>query len=159
VRLIFKCAGTWDYSGAAGLAKGVDCGGAKDSAVTHVNNDVKPSVSLIWKPPAGFSGGVIFVATVVQEFKTYWVGVQSQKLELSANGDETSRLVATAEGSGGNINTSSPSSSTTTVVPSDGGIRPLVPSSGNHSFPSSAIIPSANAFVAFCLASLLVIAF
>lgn len=65
--------GAWEVSGAAGLAKGVDCGGVKNSAVTHVSPAAKPQVTLLWTPPRDFSGKVVFVATVVEEFKTYWV--------------------------------------------------------------------------------------
>ncbi len=66
--------GTWETTGASGLARGVNCGGVPGSGVTHANSDAKPSVTLLWSPPSvAFSGKVVFVATVVKDYKTYWV--------------------------------------------------------------------------------------
>ena len=57
--------------------------------MTHTSNVNKTTpVSLVWTPPslpptAGLDGGqVIFVATVVQSFDTYWVGIYSEALDL-----------------------------------------------------------------------------
>ncbi len=74
--------GTWDVSGDAKFAKGVACGGRSASAVTHVDSSFKHSISLLWMPPPGFTGKVVFIATVVQDFNTYWVGIQSNALDV-----------------------------------------------------------------------------
>lgn len=37
---------------------------------------VTTRIVLKWIPPAGFSGNVAFVATVVEKFASYWVGIQ-----------------------------------------------------------------------------------
>ena len=57
--------------------------------MTHTSNVNKTvPVSLVWTPPslpptAGLDGGqVIFVATVVQSFDTYWVGIYSDAINL-----------------------------------------------------------------------------
>ena len=69
----------------------VSCGGSARSAVTHTSGANKTApVSLVWSPPSdgrggGGSGGggqVVFVATVVQSFDTYWVGIYSEALDL-----------------------------------------------------------------------------
>lgn len=83
--------GTWNFSASFGLAKGVDCGGITNSAATHVTNDPKPRLILIWIPPDGFSGSLNFLATVVQDFRTYWVGVNSAMLTL--DGSSSSHVV------------------------------------------------------------------
>lgn len=84
--------GTWDVSESGGLAKGVSCSSIMNSAATHVDNSAKVLVSLIWNPPQPQANGqqfvdkVVFVATVVQDFKTYWVGIQSEGLTLQVPG-------------------------------------------------------------------------
>jgi hypothetical protein len=104
------------------LAKGVDCGKAKDSAVTHVNADNKPSITLVWKPPKDIKGSVVFVATVAQDFKTYWVGIQSSKVDLDGTV------------SGGLTNTSSAESSMTSTTEKTTGMAGKVAggSGGGH---------------------------
>ena len=81
--------------------QGVSCGASANSAVTHTSSVNKTApVALVWTPPpppslspmagstaagggSGGSGGqVIFVATVVQSFDTYWVGIYSDAVDL-----------------------------------------------------------------------------
>ena len=61
--------------------------------MTHTSSVNKTApVSLVWTPPpktssapmdgAGGGGQVIFVATVVQKFDTYWVGIYSDAFSL-----------------------------------------------------------------------------
>ena len=70
------------------MFQGVSCGASANSAVTHTSSVNKTApVSLVWTPPSpaddGNSGGqVIFVATVVQSFDTYWVGIYSDAVNL-----------------------------------------------------------------------------
>lgn len=131
--------GVWDVSAASGLAKGVDCGDNKDSAVTHIDNTLKPSVSLFWTPPEKFSGKVVFVATVVQEYKTYWVGIQSEGLTLPQNsksGISNSITFGSTTNSIGTNGTLYMSSTTTTpglIIKKD----PKIPILGSSSTKSS----------------------
>ncbi len=81
--------GVWDVSGVAALAKGVACGSRSASSATHVDNSPKPSITLLWMPPSGFAGKVVFIATVVQDFNTYWVGLQSSVLDVRATDTPT----------------------------------------------------------------------
>ena len=39
-------------------------------------------IVLRWLPPTGFSGNVAFVATVVEKFTSYWVGIQVGQFPL-----------------------------------------------------------------------------
>ena len=50
--------------------------------MTHTSSVNKTApVSLVWTPPTD-GGQVIFVATVVQSFDTYWVGIYSDAVNL-----------------------------------------------------------------------------
>jgi len=54
------------------------CGGKMQSAVTHSGRTNTMFVlSLQWKPPAEFHGKVVFEATVVENYRVYWLGVVS----------------------------------------------------------------------------------
>lgn len=59
----------------------IDCSGAADT-VTHTNPDEKDLLILIWVPPVGYEGTVIFNATVVQHYNTFWVGIQSPRIQI-----------------------------------------------------------------------------
>ncbi|KAH3719258.1 uncharacterized protein LOC127854429 [Dreissena polymorpha] len=52
----------------------------RGTAVTHTENNIKNVVSLIWIPPMGFNQPVEFVATVVQDYNTFWMGHRSKRL-------------------------------------------------------------------------------
>ncbi|XP_052792702.1 uncharacterized protein LOC128226733 [Mya arenaria] len=52
----------------------------RGSAVTHTESGIKRGITLIWVPPVGFQGGIQFVATVVQDFNTFWMGHRSREL-------------------------------------------------------------------------------
>ena len=53
------------------------------SALTHSDSTPKPSVKVKWTPPQDFSGKVKVLATLVKDFKTYWVKLESETLEVS----------------------------------------------------------------------------
>merc|ERR1712025_1243559 len=54
------------------------CDGRVQSAVTHSGRTNTMFVlSLQWKPPTAFQGKVVFQATVVENYRVYWVGVVS----------------------------------------------------------------------------------
>ena len=52
------------------------------SALTHTDPTSKESVKLKWTPPQDFSGKVKVLATLVKDFKTYWVKLESETLEV-----------------------------------------------------------------------------
>lgn len=79
-----KAIGTWDISNLSGVARTANCSGLPNSAVTHVDNQLKTSVTFTWQSPKKFTGRVVFEATVVQDFHNYWTGIRSSELPLLA---------------------------------------------------------------------------
>ena len=53
------------------------------SALTHSDPTPKQSVKVKWTPPQDFSGKVKVLATLVKDFKTYWVKLESETLEVT----------------------------------------------------------------------------
>ena len=53
------------------------------SALTHSDPTLKQSVKVKWTPPKDFSGKVKVLATMVKEFKTFWVKLESETLEVT----------------------------------------------------------------------------
>lgn len=52
----------------------------RGTGVTHTENSAKTGIQLLWNPPVGFNRPVQFVATVVQDYNTYWMGHRSRAL-------------------------------------------------------------------------------
>jgi hypothetical protein len=48
------------------------------SSITHTNREPKVSVEVDWKAPTGFKGDVVFKATVVQQFNTFWADLEEE---------------------------------------------------------------------------------
>ena len=57
-----------------------------DDTITHNQPVPKSSVSVKWKPPAGYEGPVVFNSTLAQNYETFWVGVKSQPLQIVSGG-------------------------------------------------------------------------
>ncbi|KAF2879335.1 hypothetical protein ILUMI_26846 [Ignelater luminosus] len=60
----------------------IDCEQPGDT-VTHSSPQPKSAVQVRWKPPLGYLGPVVFNATVAQDYSTFWVGVESEKMRIS----------------------------------------------------------------------------
>ncbi|KAJ8960121.1 hypothetical protein NQ318_003840, partial [Aromia moschata] len=60
----------------------IDCEGPGDS-VTHNKAKDKEFLSVIWKPPQGYEGDIVFNATIAQNYNTFWVGVVSTPVRVS----------------------------------------------------------------------------
>ena len=57
------------------------CQGGRQNAVTHSGRTASMFVvSFQWKPPAGFDGQVIFRATVVVNYRLFWVDITAAPL-------------------------------------------------------------------------------
>ncbi|CAL8097095.1 unnamed protein product [Orchesella dallaii] len=56
------------------------CFGIKDNAIHHTSRNDKERITVYWKAPEAYTGKVKVVATVVQDFETYWVGLQAPEL-------------------------------------------------------------------------------
>ncbi|XP_042319773.1 putative ferric-chelate reductase 1 [Sceloporus undulatus] len=70
--------------------QGLICNNIQNSAVSHTNRDDKQNVTAVWIAPPGV-GQVVFRATVVQSFATFWAQVQSHLL-VSSNTPSVSTL-------------------------------------------------------------------
>uniref|UniRef100_A0A2H8TDL1 Putative ferric-chelate reductase 1 n=1 Tax=Melanaphis sacchari TaxID=742174 RepID=A0A2H8TDL1_9HEMI len=65
----------------------LDCNEVISSGVTHSSNTKKKSVEFDWEAPRNFDGQVNFVATVLLDYATFWVGITSNPVQVnSANG-------------------------------------------------------------------------
>merc|ERR1711936_1431198 len=65
--------------------KHLKCSGRK-SAVTQSNGSTKTSLYVQWVPPSSYEGGVRLVATVVKEYKTFWVNITSDTVQVVRQG-------------------------------------------------------------------------
>ncbi|VVC24734.1 Hypothetical protein CINCED_3A009275 [Cinara cedri] len=65
----------------------LDCNEVPKSSVTHSSNSKKKSVEFDWEAPSNFDGQVDFVATVVLNFATYWVGITSTPVQVKRAAD------------------------------------------------------------------------
>ncbi|XP_072391895.1 putative ferric-chelate reductase 1 homolog [Diabrotica undecimpunctata] len=72
--------GTFQLSGGT-PAHALDCRHAGDTA-THNNPTPKDHLDLIWVPPVGYEGPIIFNSTIAQDYSTFWVGIQSQPVQI-----------------------------------------------------------------------------
>jgi len=54
----------------------------KQDTVTHSSSQPKTSLTISWSAPSQLSGQVQVIATVVQDFSTYWVGLTSVKVTV-----------------------------------------------------------------------------
>ena len=66
-------------------SKGMNCGGSRNSAVSHSGSNDKSSVTLQWRAPSGPTKSVDFKFTVVQSYSTYWVGVPGATIKIQGN--------------------------------------------------------------------------
>jgi len=62
-----------------------DCGSSEKSAVTHTSKDNKTQVTVTWTAPTNFNDEVLFVATVVANFTTFWQNIKSSAVQVSAS--------------------------------------------------------------------------
>ncbi|XP_076355010.1 putative ferric-chelate reductase 1 homolog [Tachypleus tridentatus] len=59
----------------------INCNTEK-SAVTHKNTKEKRKFTTTWMPPANFNGEVVFRGTVLKDFKTFWINIDSPPLSI-----------------------------------------------------------------------------
>lgn len=57
------------------LFRHVGCPANEEATITHVNKDLKKSVTAVWKEPPNFRGNVEFKASVAKDFANFWVGL------------------------------------------------------------------------------------
>ena len=74
------------------------CSGGVRNTITHRNNREKRSMSAQWIAPEDYKGEIYFKYTVVLDYFTYWVGVETAKIEVTrdstvSNATETTTLI------------------------------------------------------------------
>ncbi|KAG0414029.1 hypothetical protein HPB47_008823 [Ixodes persulcatus] len=65
----------------------LNCEEKQSSAVTHLDKSEKSEIVVFWTPPSDWDGEVVFRATVVQGYMTYWDRVFSSRLHVSGGGE------------------------------------------------------------------------
>ncbi|KAG5873692.1 hypothetical protein JTB14_016859 [Gonioctena quinquepunctata] len=60
----------------------IDCANQGDT-ITHNNNDEKEHLDVLWVPPEGYEGPIIFNGTVAQNYNTFWVGIESPSIQIT----------------------------------------------------------------------------
>ena len=67
----------------------LNCGGKLQTALTHTDRVfMQKSVLATWQSPSDFLGSILFRATVVQDYKTYWKDVVSKPINIVAKMNE-----------------------------------------------------------------------
>ncbi|XP_057375035.1 putative ferric-chelate reductase 1 homolog [Daphnia carinata] len=62
----------------------LDCLNGVKNAATHKDNAPKVIVNLLWVPPYGFMGDVVFKTTYVQNVTSFWVKTLSDVVSISS---------------------------------------------------------------------------
>ncbi|KAL0279216.1 UNVERIFIED_CONTAM: hypothetical protein PYX00_000821 [Menopon gallinae] len=64
------------------LAKAINCGNNFQNTATQKNRMLKKSLEFEWEAPAEYEGPIVFNATFVQDGATFWVGVESDPVQI-----------------------------------------------------------------------------
>ena len=64
------------------------CGRGIHNSITHRKSNRKSSIQAKWMAPSNFEGEVIFRYTFLQEYKTFWVSQESEKIRVSRSDGE-----------------------------------------------------------------------
>lgn len=67
--------------------KTIDCvrAGSRNTVFQKRSHEDKQYVDFVWQAPEDFDGRVVFDATVVKTFDTYWTGVESPVVTVDSN--------------------------------------------------------------------------
>lgn len=74
------------FSALPNLTKTLTCAGGYQNTpntVTHADPSERGSLQFEWEAPDYYEGPVVFVATVVQDFSTFWEGVKSEHISVA----------------------------------------------------------------------------
>ena len=64
------------------------CGRGIHNSITHRKSTRKSSIKAKWMAPSNFEGEVIFRYTFLQEYKTFWVGQESERIRVSRSASD-----------------------------------------------------------------------
>ena len=74
------------------------CGRGIHNSITHRKSSGKTAIKAKWMAPSNFEGEVIFRYTFLQEYKTFWVGRETEKIRVSRDaGDEATTETSAAK--------------------------------------------------------------
>ena len=59
------------------------CGRGIHNSITHRKATSKTSIQAQWMAPSDFEGDVIFRFSFLKEYKTFWVGAESERVRIS----------------------------------------------------------------------------
>merc|ERR1719266_2734763 len=59
------------------------CGRGIHNSITHRKATSKTSVQAQWMAPSDFEGDVIFRFSFLKEYKTFWIGAESERVRIS----------------------------------------------------------------------------
>ncbi|XP_074113613.1 putative ferric-chelate reductase 1 homolog [Cotesia typhae] len=60
----------------------IECTPGMNNTLTHKNKVEKRNLEVFWTPPESYEGTVIFNSTFLQDYATYWVGVESPAITV-----------------------------------------------------------------------------
>lgn len=73
------------------------CGRGIHNSITHRKSARKSSIQAKWMAPSNFEGEVIFRYTFLQEYKTFWVGQESDRIRVSRSSSDEQDILGTQE--------------------------------------------------------------
>ncbi|XP_017875392.1 putative ferric-chelate reductase 1 homolog [Ceratina calcarata] len=71
-----------EFANLPDTAKIVECTRGVKNAVTHTNTSKKHNLELDWEAPVDYEGTIVFKSTFAQDYNTYWVGVESPRVNV-----------------------------------------------------------------------------
>ncbi|XP_012137396.1 putative ferric-chelate reductase 1 homolog isoform X2 [Megachile rotundata] len=63
-------------------ARTIECAQGIKNAVTHTNTSKKHNLEFDWEAPVDYEGTIVFNSTFAQDYSTYWVGVESPRVNV-----------------------------------------------------------------------------
>ena len=64
------------------------CGRGIHNSITHRKSTRKSFIKAKWMAPSNFEGEVIFRYTFLQEYKTFWVGQETERIRVSRSASD-----------------------------------------------------------------------
>lgn len=91
------------------------CNGTQ--GITHTSNTTKQNETFYWHVPFNYCGNLSFRATVVFNFKDFWVNISSANLTIPCAGNTTTTTTSPSKQTSPPTTTASPGPPTTTLHP------------------------------------------
>lgn len=71
-----------EFANLPDLARTIECAQGVKNAVTHTNTSKKHNLEFDWEAPVDYEGTIVFNSTFAQDYSTYWVGVESPRVNV-----------------------------------------------------------------------------